>query len=315
MVEFMFANILFTIITFLLVNLSWLAPTVYNNYSLINNLNLSEYSQNQELKIVKSPLLKNYLEKDNQDQIDIEASKAVLYDPKAQVFLYEKNADEVQAIASITKLMTALVVLDQEPDWDKVYELKAIDRREGGRIHLFLGDKVTIEDLFNVSLVSSANTATIALVHALDLTEAEFVDLMNAKAKELALTNTHFADPVGLSAENVSSARELALLSEEAFSNNLIKDTLSQIKYSFQTKQGKTVAVESTNKLLEEDLGASNLEIIAGKTGYIKEAGFCFSALYGDKNSGELITIILDSETVSSRFNDSLKLSKWIYNY
>jgi D-alanyl-D-alanine endopeptidase (penicillin-binding protein 7) len=315
MVEFMFANILFTIITFLLVNLSWLAPTVYNNYSLINNLNLSEYSQNQELKIVKSPLLKNYLEKDNQDQIDIEASKAVLYDPKAQVFLYEKNADEVQAIASITKLMTALVVLDQEPDWDKVYELKAIDRREGGRIHLFLGDKVTIEDLFNVSLVSSANTATIALVHALDLTEAEFVDLMNAKAKELALTNTHFADPVGLSAENVSSARELALLSKEAFSNNLIKDTLSQIKYSFQTKQGKTVAVESTNKLLEEDLGASNLEIIAGKTGYIKEAGFCFSALYGDKNSGELITIILDSETVSSRFNDSLKLSKWIYNY
>jgi D-alanyl-D-alanine endopeptidase (penicillin-binding protein 7) len=315
MVEFMFANILFTIITFLLVNLSWLAPTVYNNYSLINNLNLSEYSQNQELEIIKSPLLKNYLEKDNQDQIDIEASKAVLYDPKAQVFLYEKNADEVQAIASITKLMTALVVLDQEPDWDKVYELKAIDRREGGRIHLFLGDKVTIEDLFNVSLVSSANTATIALVHALDLTEAEFVDLMNAKAKELALTNTHFADPVGLSAENVSSARELALLSKEAFSNNLIKDTLSQIKYSFQTKQGKTVAVESTNKLLEEDLGASNLEIIAGKTGYIKEAGFCFSALYGDKNSGELITIILDSETVSSRFNDSLKLSKWIYNY
>jgi D-alanyl-D-alanine endopeptidase (penicillin-binding protein 7) len=315
MVEFMFANILFTIITFLLVNLSWLAPTVYNNYSLINNLNLSEYSQNQELEIIKSPLLKNYLEKDNQDQIDIEASKAVLYDPKAQVFLYEKNADEVQAIASITKLMTALVVLDQEPDWDKVYELKAIDRREGGRIHLFLGDKVTIEDLFNVSLVSSANTATIALVHALDLTEAEFVDLMNAKAKELALTNTHFADPVGLSAENVSSARELALLSEEAFSNNLIKNTLSQTKYSFQTKQGKTVAVESTNKLLEEDLGASNLEIIAGKTGYIKEAGFCFSALYGDKNSGELITIILDSETVSSRFNDSLKLSKWIYNY
>jgi D-alanyl-D-alanine endopeptidase (penicillin-binding protein 7) len=309
----MLGGILITIISFLATNGAWLAPTVIDNYSLIDNLNLNEYKQKQEIKIVKSPLLKNYLDKE--DEVSIEAKRAVLYDPKANVFLYEKNADEVQAIASITKLMTALVVLDQEPDWERVYQIKNVDRREGGRIHLFLGDRVTIENLFNVSLVSSANTATLALVHALNLTEVEFVDLMNAKAKELGLTETHFADSVGLSSENVSTARELALLSKEAFSQEIIKKTLSQSKYSFQTEQGKTVEVESTDILLEDDLGPSSLEIVNGKTGYTKEAGFCFTALYNDENSGELITVILNSETVFSRFNDSLKLSKWIYNY
>jgi len=309
----MFANILVTIITFLAMNGAWLAPTALDNYRLIANLELSEYSQKQDIKIVQSPLLKNYLEKE--DEVNIEASKAVLYDPEADIFIYEKNADEVQAIASITKLMTALVILDQNPDWQRVYQMKSIDRREGGRIHLFLGDRVTIENLFNVSLVSSANTATLALVHALDLTEAEFVELMNAKAKNLGLINTSFADPVGLSADNVSTARELAMLSKEAFSKQMIKEALSQSEYSFQTEQGKRVRVESTNILLEDDLGASELEIKSGKTGYITEAGFCFSALYDDENSGELITIILDAETVFSRFSDSLKLSKWLYNY
>lgn len=309
----MFGSILITIISFLAMNGAWFIPTAANNYRLIDNLELSEYSQKQDIKIIKSPLLKNYLDKE--EVVAIKAKRAVLYDPKAKVFLYEKKADEVQAIASITKLMTALVILDQEPNWDKIYEMKAEDRIEGGRIHLFLGDRVTIENLFNVSLVSSANTATLALVHALDLSEADFVGLMNTKAKNLGLTNTHFSDPVGLSAQNVSSARELALLSKEAFSQEIIKNTLSQSEYSFQTEQGKKVEVESTDKLLGEDLGPSGLEIIIGKTGYTREAGFSFTALYNDKNSGELITIILNSETVFSRFNDSLKLSKWIYNY
>jgi D-alanyl-D-alanine endopeptidase (penicillin-binding protein 7) len=309
----MFGGILIAIISFLAVNGAWFVPTAVDNYRLINNWDLNEYNQERDLKVVKSPLLKNYLAKE--DEVNIEAKRAVLYDPKANIFLYEKNADDVQAIASITKLMTALVVLDQKPQWDKVYEMKNDDRLEGGRIHLFLGDRLTIENLFNVSLVSSANTATLALVHALDLTEVEFVDLMNDKAKALGLMNTHFVDPVGLSPENLSTARELALLSKEAFSNEIIQNTLSQNEYTFQTEQGKRVRVESTNKLLEDDLGSSGLEILSGKTGYIPEAGFCFSALYDDKNSGELITIILNSETVFSRFNDSLELSKWIYNY
>lgn len=309
----MFGSILVTILTFLAVNGVWLVPIALDNYNLIDNLSLSEYSQEREIKIIKSPLLKNYLEKE--EVVNIEATKAVLYDPKADVFLYEKNADDLQAIASITKLMTALVILDQNPNWQEVHEMKNIDRREGGRIHLFLGDRITLENLFNVSLVSSANTATLALVHALDFTEAEFVDLMNLKAKELGLVNTHFNDPIGLSPKNVSTAKELALLSKEAFANDLIQDTLSQSNYSFQTEQGKIVEVESTNKLLADDLGTNDLEVISGKTGYIKEAGYCFSALYNDKNSGELITIILDSDTVFSRFTDSLKISKWIYDY
>jgi D-alanyl-D-alanine endopeptidase (penicillin-binding protein 7) len=309
----MFGSILITIISFFVVNITWLVPTAVDNYKLINNWDLNEYTQERDFQIVKSPLLKNYLDKE--DEISIEAKRAVLYDPKAEVFLYEKNSNDIQSIASITKLMTALVILDQNPKWDKVYEMKDTDRREGGRIHLFLGDRLTIENLFNVSLVSSANTATLALVHALDLTEREFVILMNAKAKDLGLMDTHFVDPVGLSPENVSTARELALLSKEAFSLDIIRNTLSQNEYTFQTEQGKTVQVESTNKLLKDDLGSSDLEIIIGKTGYIPEAGFCFSALYDDKNSGELITIILNSKTVFSRFNDSLELSKWIYNY
>jgi len=309
----MFSNIILTVLSFLIINSTWFVPGVLDINNLIDKTEIKPGVLSKDIKIIKSKVLENYSNKE--DEFKVDAGKAVIYDPKADIFLYQKNSQEVQSIASITKLMTALVVIDQNPDWQDSYQITKEDRKNGGRIYLFLGDKVKIEDLFNLSLVGSANTATSALIHSLNLNEDEFVSLMNEKAKNLNLKNTNFSDPIGLSPNNVSTAKEVALLTKEALSNNKIKDTLSQVVYNTETKQGKKITAESTNLLLSEDVKPQSLSVIAGKTGYINESGFCFSSWYSDSNQGEIITVVLDAETVFSRFEDSLKLSKWIYNY
>jgi len=186
------------------------------------------------------------------------------------------------------------------------------DRREGGRIFLFDGDRVTIKTLLNTSLVGSANTATIALVHALGLSEQEFVKKMNIKAEELELKNTYFVDPIGLSSDNISTAREVASLLEQTLANEIIQKIVSQQKYILKTKQGKQRLVESTDQLLKQKNG---YEVIGGKTGYLGVAGFCFTGQF-KQDEHEIISVVLDSSGVDLRFTETDELVSWVFeNY
>ncbi len=276
---------------------------ILNNKFFLNNKNIVSLSS--------SPLTANYLYRVNEPE-----TKSLRYasiETNNNLFLNEKNSFEIQPIASITKLMTALVVLDLKPNWEKIYEIERSDRREGGRIYLYLGDKVKIKDLFSLSLVGSANTATAALVSSLNLSEEEFVKLMNDKAKDLGLTNTSFKDPVGLSVENLSNAREVTLLAKSALSKVEISETLKMDKIIFTTLQGQKREVDSTDILLNEDF-TSELEFLGGKTGYIPEAGYCFVAKFKQQDKGEIIVSVLNSENKSSRFQDALNLANYIYH-
>jgi len=229
------------------------------------------------------------------------------------LFLFAKRADEAQPIASITKLMTALVFLEHNPGWDKVYKISADDHVEGGRLNLFLGDEVKVKDLFYTSLVASDNGATLALVHSTGLGEENFVTEMNKKAKQLGLTKTSFVDPIGLSDNNVSTAREVAFLAQAALNQTEIREATTRRSYEFKTALGRDKKVESTDYLLFDD-GQDSLQVLGGKTGYTDKAGYCFVGRLKEADGREVISVVLGSRGKNERFQESRNLANWVFN-
>lgn len=252
---------------------------------------------------------------DEAEAISLIARSGVAMDSASNIILYAKAGEEVAPIASITKLMTALVFIDSSMDWEKIYEITLDDRREGGRIYLVCGDKVKIKDLFYFSLVGSANTATMALVHATGMSEEEFVTAMNEKAQALGLANTYFIDPIGLGRENVSTAAEIARLAQRAFQEESIREATLQPKYECQTQSGRAKLLYNTDDLLIK-FPQNGISLLGGKTGYTKAAGYCFAALFTDEAGHDIISVVLGSDTSKSRFTETKKIIDWVYeNY
>jgi len=245
--------------------------------------------------------------------IEVSAYSAAVFDIKNKLFIFEKNSNDRLRIASITKLMTALVWLDNNPGWDQIYEIKRKDRRDGGKIYLYLGDKVTVRNLFYAMLVGSDNSATIALIHSAGLSEADFVIKMNEKAKALGLLQTRFVDPVGLSNSNISTAREVALLAQAALGRSEINQAVATEKTEFSTVAGVSKAIESTDALLN-NFSDNNIRIMGGKTGYTDLAGYCFVAKFIDASQHEIISVVLNTPSEADRFKQTAKLVRWIYD-
>ena len=245
----------------------------------------------------------------------ITAQKAAVLTEDGRYLLFSKDSEDVQPIASITKLMTALVFLETNPDFTDTYKITPDDYVLGGRLHLFTGDIVNLHDLFLTSLVASDNGATIALVHASGLSEKEFVARMNEKAKELRLEHTSFVDPVGLSQYNVSTAKETAILALRVFNEEEIRKAMSLKEYSFQTLQGRDKYIESTDYLLFDDEENSFVSL-GGKTGYTDKAGYCFVGIFAGPNGEILAASVLNSDDKNGRFKESKEIIRWtLENY
>lgn len=250
--------------------------------------------------------------KKNSESLILPIESGIVIEAKSGMPLWDKTAQEVRSIASISKLMTALVFLDNNPGWETIYEIKENDRREGGRIYLWTGEKVRVKDLFYLSLVGSANTATIALANSTGMNVREFVAEMNKKARDLGFIKTAFSDPAGLSKFNVSTAFEVAKLAKISFSELEIKDATLERKYFFKTMAGRDVHVESTDKLLET-FPINDISIIGGKTGYTEPAGFCFAGQFEDSEDREIILVVLGSESIDDRFKCAKDLAEWTF--
>lgn len=237
--------------------------------------------------------------------------------PAARMFVLDEasgrellavEADKIQPIASITKLATALTFLDLNPGWDEYYTVKAGDLVGGARIYIQAGDNIKIRDLFNLSLIASANSATKALVAATGLSEQEFVARMNLKMLALGLANTGFADPIGFSHLNLSSAREVARLAELAFSDRDISATCGQDSYGFSTQAGRAVKAQSTNILLGGEIEGP--DVSCGKTGYTVPAGYCFVGRFFQEGQA-VISVVLGAGTHFQRFQYSQNIAQW----
>jgi len=246
--------------------------------------------------------------------VDTTARAAIAVDAATGAVLFEKNADEPLSIASITKLMTALVVLEQDPDWDAVVEVKGEDERSGGIAYLTPGEKVTVRDLFNMSLVASANGATVTLARSTGLTHDEFVGRMNALALERGMKSASFVEPTGLDRQNVASARDISILLRSALSRPEIGDAVKRPSYRFTAVTGRAVAVRSTDELLGSFLDEDPYRFLGGKTGYIAEAGYCFGAGAQNKDGDGVYAVALGTPTKEQRFREVKALLYWAFD-
>jgi D-alanyl-D-alanine carboxypeptidase len=248
------------------------------------------------------------------ENIDVSAKSVAVYNTDDNSFIFKKNADDILPIASISKLMSILVLLDNENiDWEEYYKIKESDRRFGGREHVFTGEEIKRKDLLALAVIASDNTAVSALITSIGLSEDEFVEMMNNKAREMKLFKTNFKDATGLNNMNVSTASEVALFSYEAFSKEEVSSLALLSEYSFKTKGGRDKRVVSTNKLLFKS--SDNIDVIIGpgKTGYNDLSGYCLSLSFDILNS-HFISVVLNSSTINNRFIDSEKVIEGVKN-
>lgn len=248
-------------------------------------------------------------------ELQLAATSSAAIDCKTGKTLYNKEMDQKWPMASITKLMTALVFLDRNPGWDSAVEMKNEDRREGGRIYLFSGEKVKAKDLFYFALVGSDNTAAAALARSTGLSEKDFIAEMNSKAGSLKLKNTHFEDLTGLSGNNISTAREIAELAKAALANEEISKATLTNAYDFTTADGRKKHIDTTDYLLD-NFSQNGLKILGGKTGFIDASGYCFVGKFTNHNGNEIISVVLGTDSKNARFQQTKKIVEWVYeNY
>lgn len=223
--------------------------------------------------------------------------------------LYAKNDDAVVPIASITKLMTALVTLGAElPLDERVTISKAdVDGIKGTRSRLRIGTELTRDDLLKLALMASENRAAAALTRAYPGGSGAFVAAMNRKASELNMWRTRFVDGTGLSSDNVSTAQDLAQLVRAAYSQPLIREYSTGSSHTVALSDGRLLQYGNSNRLVSNtgwDIGLS-------KTGYISEAGRCL-VLQAKIAATPVIIVLLDSWGRLTRIGDANRIKRWL---
>ncbi len=244
----------------------------------------------------------------------ITAESAIAVDGQTGKIIYSKNSQEQRSIASITKLMTALVFLDNNPGWQTEVTVKASDRRNGGIVHLNTDEVITSRNLFYTSLIPSDNSATASLARITGFSEYEFVGQMNKKAQEFGLKNTKFSDPTGLNNNNLSTAEDLVKLINIALDKEDIALATTKYYYEFYVQSEtirRLVRLTNTDKLLN-----SYLNVLGGKTGHITVAGYCLGVKIKGEDSQEILIVVLGSDTNYDRFQDIKAISDFVFtNY
>jgi D-alanyl-D-alanine endopeptidase (penicillin-binding protein 7) len=243
-----------------------------------------------------------------EDALDLRSSAALVIDQDTDEVLFSKNAEAVLPIASITKLMTAIVVLDAEQPMDEPLKVSkvALDTPRNNRSRLRVGATLTRGELMHLALMSSENRAAYSLGAAYPGGMPALVDAMNRKAHELGMNDSHFVEPTGLSSDNRSSAQDLALLVKAAYQNPVLREYSTTADASMPMGR-RTVQFRTTNSLVRNPLWEIGLQ----KTGYISEAGRCVvmqTQLAGRK----LIMVLLDSAGRYSRVGDAERIRRWL---
>lgn len=240
------------------------------------------------------------------------AQSAIVVDAASGATLFAKNPNEVRPIGSISKLMSALVFLETNPDLDEYVTVTPDDFAGTGRVYLYYNDPVRLEDVLGASMVGSDNTATLALVRLSGLSYDEFVARMNAKALELGMLESRFEDPSGLSVHNVSTVGELSVLLAEAKKHEEISQFMTDATLNVQQSSGRVAVIPSTNLLLTSPLNTGEYQVTAGKTGYIPQAGYCLATAV-EHDSNEVYIVVLGADEIEARFEDAMDLAGWTF--
>ena len=230
------------------------------------------------------------------------ARSAIVMDPATGEVLYVKNAEATVPIASITKLMTAMVFLEQDPDLDRLVAVAREARYGAGHSQLRVGEKIALGDLLHMSLMCSDNCATRVMTRESGLPLEDFLARMNRKAIELGMNHTRFVECTGLDERNVSTATDVARMLRSAAGVPLIRRISTTREYEFATAN-RPHSIRNTDRLLYSE----RYEVLGGKTGFIQEAGYCFASWIHTEGR-DLIAVVLGAPTAATRFADTVRL-------
>ena len=239
------------------------------------------------------------------DELSLKSSVAMVVNQDTKEVYFEKNSSVSLPIASITKLMTAMVVLDSKLPLDETIVINADDVRIYAKSRLAGGTVMTREEALLLALMSSENRAAYTLGRNYPGGISAFVDTMNRKARELGMEHSHFADPTGLMSENVASAEDLTRMLNAAYQYKMIRE--------FSTWPDLTMVIGNrpqkflnTNRLVR----SGDMNIGLQKTGFINAAGKCL-VMQARVNNTPLLLVFLDSVGTQSRFADAVRVRDW----
>jgi D-alanyl-D-alanine endopeptidase (penicillin-binding protein 7) len=240
---------------------------------------------------------------------DLRAAAAIIYNPETNEILWEENSQSQRSIASITKVMTATVFLEDSPDVTEHVAVARSDVFQASTTHLRANDQVTVDDLLHLLLIASDNAAARALARVSPYGSEGFVRRMNAKAEELGLQSTSYADPSGLLSENVSSAYDMARLITHASNDDRIASIMRTPEYTVYTANHRVLTFNSTNHLLR----SGDVDVRAGKTGFISKAGYCLATLLRlPDGAHQVAVVVLGARSNAGRFMETQNLFNWL---
>ncbi len=239
---------------------------------------------------------------------DVRAAAAIIYDPDTNEILWEENAQTQRSIASITKVMTATVFLENDPDLTQQVTIARSDVFQASTTHLHANDKLTTDDLLHLLLIASDNAAARALARVSPQGSEGFIRRMNERASELGLETTHYADPSGLLSENVSSAYDMARLITHASQDERISSIMRTNEYTVYSGGKRPITFHSTNHLLR----GGDVDVRAGKTGFISKAGYCLATVLRlPQSTHDVAVVVFGARSNAGRFMESRNLFNW----
>ncbi len=243
-----------------------------------------------------------------QDPLELKSSVALIVDQETNEVLLAKNSDAVLPIASLTKLMTAMVIVEGRLAMDETITItdEDIDLEKNSSSRLSVGTVLARGEALHLALMASENRAAHALGRTFPGGLANFVSLMNAKARQLGMRDSHYVDPTGLNSRNQSSAKDLASLVKAAYQQPLIRELSTSPEYSVQVGH-RQVRFGNTNSLVKNPVWDIGLQ----KTGYIVEAGRCL-VMQARMAGRKLIMVFLDSSGKYSRQADAERVRRWL---
>jgi serine-type D-Ala-D-Ala endopeptidase (penicillin-binding protein 7) len=245
------------------------------------------------------------------DELDLKSGVALVIDQDTNEVLFNKNANTVLPIASLTKLMTGVVLSEARLPMNEPITITQddVDTEKGSRSRLTVGTTLTRAEMLHLALMSSENRAANALGRTYPGGLPEFVRLMNAKAKQLGMRATRYVEPTGLSSQNQSSAQDLAILVNAAYKDPVVREYSTSPGYEVAVG-ARTLQYNTTNRLVKNP----EWEIGLQKTGYISEAGQCL--VMQTKIAGrKLIMVFLDSAGKLSRLGDAERVRRWVESH
>jgi D-alanyl-D-alanine endopeptidase (penicillin-binding protein 7) len=243
-------------------------------------------------------------------KLKLASASAIVLDASDGRAVYAKSANAVTPIASLTKLMTAIVTIDGGQSLDEPIgiDIDDLDYLKGTRSRLRMGSELSRREMLQLALMASENRAASSLARHYPGGTAAFVAAMNAKAAALGMTHTSYADPTGLSPANVSTASDLAILVNEAAKYPLVRDfSTTPSTYVDLQQNGRTLGFNNTNALVKN----SGWDIQLSKTGYIREAGKCLVML-ANIASKPFVIVLLDSSGKYTRLGDAQRVRHWL---